>query len=1335
MNRNEPTRSRIASTDPTFRARRLFGLAVVACAVTLVCDPVRAATPGLPFNEDFADDSLIDAAGTTAARVASKQAMQLMERSTWNQPVRNRAFRPPANTVNSLPMNTDGGLTTDVALGDVNHDGNLDMVVVYESAAEDFYNRICIGDGTGVMAGSGASSCSTYDLLAGFASDTESVLLVDVNHDGHLDIIEGRDGGQNRLNLGHGNGTFAAGTTIGSETDSTRDLHAADMDHDGNLDLVVANSGATNKVYFGDGSGGFDATGTDIGSETESTLSIALGDLDRDGDIDVVAANGAVKRVYLNDGSGGFAANGTDIGLDSDNTRRIALADFTSDGLLDLVLANNSSSPGLKIYPGDGNGGFTDAGPSIGGSGSFDMSLGIDDFDGNGHLDLVVFGGSVEGMYLGDGTGGFSTKGNTLDLELQDTVSIAVGDVDNDGSPDVVLPQKSTTVSNHVYLNSPGTGFDDQGLDLIPIFATETHALKLADVDGDGDLDVVTGRLGDTDAIYINQFDGEFDLFQSPTFNAAFFDGPNPIASSGTNTTALDLGDVDGDGILDLVTGDINGPKKLFLGNGTGGFVYQGDFGTAEGDSNVDIRLADIDDDGDLDVLVANLDGFGRHNRFYLNDGAGNFPASGMSIGSEVEDSSGIAVGDIDGDGNMDVVVANFGSAPNRLYLGDGDGAFSASGTAIGTTHYDTRAIELHDFDGDGDLDVIAGNRNHVDRVYLNDGGGNFPGNGNSLESSRSGDTRGLLVDDVNNDAIPDVVGIETNATALYIGDGNGGIARTVSLGVGGNTADGSGALGDIDRDGDLDLIKGSFNQQDYIYFNEFDGGSFDGLTEAVGSGSDASRGATWIDANGDHWPDLAVANDGGTNRLYLGSAAGFSGGGSAIGFDVDSSQAIAQADFDHDGAMDLVVANVGGQVRLYSGNGSGGFAAGVAVGSEFDNSRAISVGDIDRDGNPDIVVGNDGQSNRFYLGDGAGNFSANGADIGSEVDATWSIALADMNLDGRLDLVAGNAGQTNKLYTGDGAGGFNNSVVIGAESDTTRGIAVADLNDDGRPDVVTGNDGEPNRYYLGDGAGNFSASGVDLGPENEATHAIALTDIGADGDHDVVAGNLGEANRLYLNNGALDFGSVAFDAVSGANQTRGVLAGDSDRDGDVDVFSFNDGQVNRQLVQSGYLAHANVVTSKKINDAETGITELRLTASVFGEHDNRYYLSNDDGATWHRVQSGADFTFPSPGDDVRWRAELIGGNRVMPPSLLAVEIAVPSSTGSEDGSDSGGDSGSNGGSGSSGESGSSGGGGGSASPWFLLWLCAIAGYLHRNRRHEPRPEFPSRGLPRNAAV
>ena len=163
---------------------------------------------------------------------------------------------------------------------------------------------------------------------------------------------------QNRVVLGNGDGSYNAGTAIGSETDTT-----ADIDRDGNVDLIVANSGQTNKLYFGDGAGGFSATGIDIGSETASTISIAIGDLDRDGDVDLVANDGTVKRVYLGNGGGGFSATGTVIGADSASTSAIALGDFTSDGALDLVVINSGATS--KIHPGDDSGGFTGPGFAI----------------------------------------------------------------------------------------------------------------------------------------------------------------------------------------------------------------------------------------------------------------------------------------------------------------------------------------------------------------------------------------------------------------------------------------------------------------------------------------------------------------------------------------------------------------------------------------------------------------------------------------------------------------------------------------------------------------------------------------------------------------------------------------------------------------------------------------------------------------------------------------------------------------------------------------------------------------------------------------------------------
>ncbi len=303
-----------------------------------------------------------------------------------------------------------------------------------------------------------------------------------------------------------------------------------------------------------------------------------------------------------------------------------------------------------------------------------------------------------------------SSSGNSVSED------IALGDLDGDGDLDVVVANYGET--NRVYL-SDGMGGFDTGSD-ISSDANSSSGIALGDLDGDGDLDVVVANYGEANRVYLNNGMGSFDA-------------GSDISSDMANSNDIALGDLDGDGDLDVVVANYGEANRVYLNDGMGDFDAGSDISSDENDTN-GIALGDLDGDGDLDVVVANY--YDTANRFYLNDGMGGFDA-GSDISFDENSSSGIALGDLDGDGNLDVVVANgYYDTVNRVYLNNGMGGFDA-GSDISSDENDSSGIALGDLDGDGDLDVAVANSYSVtNRFYLNDGMGGF-----STGSSISSDT------------------------------------------------------------------------------------------------------------------------------------------------------------------------------------------------------------------------------------------------------------------------------------------------------------------------------------------------------------------------------------------------------------------------------------------------------------------------------------------------------------------------------------------------------------------------------------------------------------------
>ncbi len=367
-------------------------------------------------------------------------------------------------------------------------------------------------------------------------------------------------------------------------------------------------------------------------------------------------------------------------------------------------------------------------------------------------LDVVISNTGSERQCEGNGAGllNFCASFNTA---AGNNGQIAVGDIDQDGWADVVVAGNADN-QEQLCLNNQDGGFDCADFGTLD----SSWGVALGDLNGDGTLDVVLANfdIDQGDQRCLNNGSGGFASCAS--FNA--FD----------TSLAVALGDLDGDGDLDAALANNSAAyDRVCFNDGSGNFTQCSNFGTQ--DLSTAIALGDLDRDRDLDiVLVNNLE-----ERYCLNDGSGGFTDCRTFNGSD--SSRGLALGDLNGDAYLDVVIANIGnleSGNGRLCLNDGSGNFPSCAD-FNSANNRGYGVALGDLDGDGDLDAVIANggtvSNEAEARCLNDGAGNL----DSCVTFGNADTSiSLALGQFDNDFFPDVTtsfvgGVTTSNFALTL--------------------------------------------------------------------------------------------------------------------------------------------------------------------------------------------------------------------------------------------------------------------------------------------------------------------------------------------------------------------------------------------------------------------------------------------------------------------------------------------------------------------------------------------------------------------------------------
>ncbi|CAF0880594.1 unnamed protein product [Rotaria sordida] len=931
-----------------------------------------------------------------------------------------------------------------------------------------------------------------------------------------------------------------------------------DINNDTNLDLVVANSGTgTLGIFLGYGNGSFREQIIYPSANNADVRGVVLSDLDNDHRLDIVVANSNDETIGIlyGYGDGSFAPVVTYFTESPSSPRWITVNDFNNDNHLDIVFTDQVSGH-IGIFLGYGNRTFGNLMRYLFGRQSLLFGIAAGDFNHDNNLDVAVadYGTGNIGIFLGSGNGSFTLFTLCSTGDKSHVSSVRVAYLNNDSHLDFVV-SNSATNNIGVFFGFGNGSFDKQllystGLNSGPIW------ISVADFNNDGSFDLaVANPLTNNVGIFLGNRQGYFA--NQTIYLTGLNSKPNSIA----------VGDFNKDNRLDIaVTNYESNNVAILLGHPIKNAPNQ-TTNTTDNDSQVYHN-------NQSNSTIVNW--FINNKPILLGNYYADFQSQTIYSTGFSSRPYSIAIGDLNNDTQMDIVVTNSGNENLGIFLGHGNSSFATQiiypiGVGSSPGH-----VIMDDFNRDNWLDVAITDDNDDNIIILiGNGSGTFSTQLTYFTGSGSKPSA-LAVGYFNNDKYLDlaVANRGRDTIGIFFGLDYTSFKHQELCDAGMDSSPDSLAIGDFNNDGHLDMVTTLYYGGKLGVFLGYGNGSFTPLSTYSDMQFSQPRAVTVGDVNNDNQLDIIEVKRG-INSISI--ILGYGNGTFAdpllysTGSDTRP-RSVSAGDFNHDNRLDVTVANYGANnIGVFFGYGNGTFEDVIALSTgKASRPNSVTIFDINNDTHLDIIVANRGIDQvGVFLGYGNRSFTQQ-MTFSTGTDSSPTVAIArDFDNDGRADLAISNYGTSNILifYRYDnGTFGTLRSFTTGTSLHPEQ-MEVGDFNNDNQLDIiVTDSNSQYVGVFFGYNDGTFAS--ISLVPLSETTSIIgyvAVGDFNNDTHLDFALADYGHNYiQVYLANGTKPFtGQTTFYDVGQGTHPSALAVGHFNNDSHLDLAVANYGTSN----------------------------------------------------------------------------------------------------------------------------------------------------------------------------